>query len=210
MAEATRCPSCGAPVEFKTTVSLYTVCAHCRSLVYRKGMDLEALGKVAELQKDGSPLQLAAVGGYKGAGFTVVGRIQLRYEQGFWNEWHLRFDDEKSGWLGEAQGLYAVSFQFQTSEPIPEGDAVAVGKRLDLAGKTYTVKDLREAEYVSGEGELPFRVPFGEKGDFADLAEAGGGFATIDYSEDPPLLFAGEYVPFETLKLRGLKVFEGW
>jgi hypothetical protein len=37
-----------------------------------------------------------------------------------------------------------------------------------------------------------------------------GRFATIDYSEDPPLLFTGEAVEFDDLKLRSLREFEGW
>ena len=37
-----------------------------------------------------------------------------------------------------------------------------------------------------------------------------GRFATIDYTETPPLLFLGEFVEFESLRLVNLKEFEGW
>ena len=36
---------------------------------------------------------------------------------------------------------------------------------------------------------------------FADLRTADGQFATIDYSEAPPLLFLGEAVEFDDLQL---------
>jgi hypothetical protein len=45
---------------------------------------------------------------------------------------------------------------------------------------------------------------------FADLRTQDGRFATIDYSEDPPLLFLGETVEFASLQLRNLRQFEGW
>ncbi|MBI4678927.1 MAG: DUF4178 domain-containing protein [Elusimicrobia bacterium] len=206
----TNCPSCGAPVSFKSSVTLLAVCAYCRSLLLRKDLDIEDLGKVAQLMPDGSPVQLGAEGKYKGAPFAVIGRIQMRYPEGFWNEWHLNFIDGKYGWLGEAQGLYALSFKTDPAAPLPEIEKLAVGGEIGLGSETYTVRDKREAEYASGEGELPFRVPFGEKASFADLSGPGQRFATIDYSEEPPLLFLGEYVPFDSLALTGLKEIEGW
>ena len=45
---------------------------------------------------------------------------------------------------------------------------------------------------------------------FADLRTAGNEFGTIDYSEDPPLLFVGDWVEFEELQLKNLRLFEGW
>ncbi|MBI5211293.1 MAG: DUF4178 domain-containing protein [Elusimicrobia bacterium] len=204
------CPSCGAPFSFKSAVSLLAVCSYCRSLLLRKDLDIENLGKVAQLMPDGSPLQLGCEGKHKGAPFGVIGRLQMRYPEGFWNEWHLSFIDGKLGWLGEAQGLYALSFKSSAGAALPAYGSLSVGGKVELAGKTFAVKDRREAEYIAAEGELPFRVPFGEKAPFADLAGPGREFATIDYSEDPPFLFLGEYVPFDELALTGLKEFEGW
>jgi hypothetical protein len=45
---------------------------------------------------------------------------------------------------------------------------------------------------------------------FADLRTTGGDFATIDYSEDPPLLFMGRAVDFDDLHFKNLRTFEGW
>jgi hypothetical protein len=60
------------------------------------------------------------------------------------------------------------------------------------------------------EGDLPF--PFYGKSDmlFADLKSTGRAFGTIDYSENPPLLFLGEWVDFDELQLKNLRQFEGW
>lgn len=203
------CPSCGAVVPFQSSAALLAVCPHCRTMMLRKDLDVESLGVVAQLQKDASPVQLGARGHWDGADFSVVGRIQMRYDQGIWNEWFVFFEDARQGWLGEAQGLYAMSFR-KDAVQAPAFDTLQLGARVDLAGESYEVKDLREAEYASAEGELPSCPPLGEKADFADLVSADGGFATLDYSEDPPLVFAGRYVGFDALKLTGLREFEGW
>src|SRR6187401_3465574 len=104
------CPSCGATVEFQSVVSILSVCSYCQSTLIRHDLDLENIGKMARLKLDGSPLQLGVTGTFAGKRFRAIGRIQLQYERGVWNEWHLHFEDGRSGWLGEAQGLYTVTF----------------------------------------------------------------------------------------------------
>ncbi|MGH9419311.1 MAG: DUF4178 domain-containing protein, partial [Thermoanaerobaculia bacterium] len=54
------------------------------------------------------------------------------------------------------------------------------------------IVELATATTVSGEGEIPFRVEPGGTYPYADLSGANRRFGTIDYSEDPPLLFEGE------------------
>ncbi|MBI5200636.1 MAG: DUF4178 domain-containing protein [Elusimicrobia bacterium] len=202
------CPSCGAKVPFQSKVSLVAVCPHCRSQVLRDELELEDLGKVADLHEDGSVVQLGARGSYKGTAFSVIGRLQMRFPDGFWNEWHLSLADGRQGWLGEAAGTYAVSFPVD-AKAVPAFDKLRVGATVNLDA-AYEVSDLRHAAYVSAEGELPFQAPLGEEAPLADLRGAGTKFATIDYSEDAPIVFTGEYVPFPQLKLDGLKAVEGW
>ncbi|MEW5977541.1 MAG: DUF4178 domain-containing protein [Acidobacteriota bacterium] len=204
------CPSCGAPVTFRSSVSILAVCDYCRSTLVRHDLDVENIGKMAQLQQDGTPLQLGAAGQYRGTHFAIVGRIQLRFDHGLWNEWHLLFDDMRSGWLGEAQGTYAVSFVTSVKEEVPSFESLAVGQFVTLNGKRFEVRDLQEAACVSGEGELPFRVGSGYLAPLADLLGESAGFATLDYSESPALVFLGEYVEFEQLHLTGLREFDGW
>jgi hypothetical protein len=45
---------------------------------------------------------------------------------------------------------------------------------------------------------------------FVDLRTGDARFATIDYSDDPPLLFLGEALEFDDLKLKNVREFEGW
>ncbi len=204
------CPSCGAPVVFKSGASILAVCEYCSSTLVRHDLNLENVGKMAELQADGSPLQLRTEGRYQRVPFTVVGRIQLRYKQGLWNEWHLLFDDQRSGWLGESMGTYAVSFLTEVPEKIPRFEDLHPGQQVVLKGQSYEVANIEEAFCIGGQGELPFQIGPGYAAPAADLTGHGNGFATLDYSEEQPLVFMGEYVEFEELHLSGLRELNGW
>ncbi|OGS01686.1 MAG: hypothetical protein A2V88_11030 [Elusimicrobia bacterium RBG_16_66_12] len=205
-----KCPSCGGGVPFRTSIGLLAVCPFCRSLVQRKDLLLEDLGKVAQLQADGTPLQVGARGKYLGSPFEAVGRVQLRMPVGFWNEWAIVFADGRQGWLGEAQGTYAVSFLVEAK--VPAFADLKLGMKVKIGETSYRVRELVKARYVAAEGELPYKPPLGmsEAVPSADLIAPGGVFATLDYSETPPVVFAGSYQEFDALEFTGLRKIEGW
>ncbi len=204
MALTASCPSCGAPVEFKSNSSVFAVCAYCQSTLVRHDQNLEDIGKMAPLVEDRSPLQLGAEGSYEGVHFALIGRIQIKYSQGIWNEWHLLFDDMRTGWLSEAGGEYVLTFMRQVNEPLPAFSGLRIGQRLQVASQVWTVSNLENAACVAGEGELPFKVGAGYPVAAADLRNERH-FATLDYSETPPLLFVGEAVDFRSLRLNNLR-----
>ena len=113
------CPSCGADIRFQSAVAVMAVCGYCKSTLVRHDLELENIGKMAALLADASPLQLGTQGRYRDKPFTVVGRIQLRYSQGLWNEWYILFADQRGGWLGEMLGNYVVTFPVKTTESLP-------------------------------------------------------------------------------------------
>jgi len=183
------CPSCGAPVVFQSAASVLAVCGYCSSTLVRHDLDLENVGKMAQLQADGSPLQLRAEGRYRGDSFAVVGRIQLRFEKGLWNEWHLLFDDQRSGWLGEAEGIYAVSFLTEAKDAIPKFEELQPGQIVILQKAAYEVTNVEKAAAWAGR-ELPSRSAR-VRGAGGRPGRPGERFATLDYSEDPPWFTGG-------------------
>jgi hypothetical protein len=203
------CPSCGAPVTFRWSSAAQTVCPFCHSILVRTDVALENVGKVADLPPDPSPIQLLTEGTYKGKKFEVIGRIIYEYQQGSWNEWHIVFSDGVSGWLSDAQLQYAISFLSPPGAAAPPSQ-IQRGQSLNFANTGFEVATITKASYKGVEGELPF--PFYGKTDmlFADLRTTGRAFGTIDYSEQPPLLFLGEWVDFDELQLKNLRKFEGW
>ena len=94
------CPNCGAPVEFRSAASPFAVCSFCRSTVVRAGDTLRKIGESAELFDDHSPLRLGVSGKHQGASFALVGRLQYRYAEGTWNEWHALFESGAERWGG--------------------------------------------------------------------------------------------------------------
>lgn len=201
------CPNCGARITFRWSASVQTVCEYCKSVLVRTDVDLEKVGQVADLPPNSSPVQIGTEGVFGKRAFVVIGRIVYEYDQGNWNEWHIVINDGASGWLSDAQLEYAVTFA-AAGQTLPQ--RCKVGQEYTWNGQAYTVSTITKAHYCGVEGELPFQ--YWDKSDvlFVDLMSRTNRFATIDYSEDPPLLFLGESVDFDSLELKNLRNFEGW
>ena len=207
---AGNCPRCGAPVQFRWSSAVQTVCPFCRSILVRDDIALHHVGVAADLPPDPSPICLLTEGAYRGKNFQVLGRILYEWDNGGWNEWHIVFSDGVSGWLSDAQLQYAVSFQTEGGGPLPGAADISPGKRLAFGQVEYEVSTLTQARYKGVEGELPFAYHDKTTMAFADLRTSGRAFGTLDFSEQPALLFLGEWVSFEELRLKNLRQFEGW
>lgn len=205
------CPACGGEVIFRSKASVYVVCSFCKSTLVRQDMNLEAFGKMADLQDDMTPLQLLTSGSFEGKPFELVGRLRVRWEEGFWNEWYAIFSDGHEGWLAEAQGFYMVSFQAPLPENLPPVDGLKPGIVLALAnGEKYQVDDIKSAQCVGSEGELPLQVAAGRKSVSVDLSGPERCFASIEYAEAETRFFVGKYVEFDDLNFRHLREIDGW
>ncbi len=174
----------------------------------RKGVNLESLGKVAELLPTSSPFRVGMTGrprkGFRP--FRIAGRIQLSTGTGTWDEWYIAFDDGRYGWIAEAQGAFYV-MKPMPNPKAPSYTAIQPGMALDFSpyGR-FTVSDRRQALYASAEGELPFAAPPGAVFMYADLSGPDGSFATLDYGDDPELdaFFVGVEVSLQDLGIEGL------
>jgi len=209
-APAANCPNCGAPVTFRWSSAVQTTCEFCHSILVRTDVDLQKVGVVADLPADASPIQIGTEGAYQNKSFVVIGRILYEYVQGGWNEWHVVYNDGTNGWLSDAQLEYDLSWQRGLPAALPAANEMTRGRRFQWDGKVYEVTSLTRAHYKGVQGELPFQ--YWDKTDllFADLRTGSGEFGTIDYSENPPLLFLGRAVEFDDLHLKNLRDFEGW
>jgi hypothetical protein len=192
------CPSCGGPITFAIGSSAVVICDYCHTVVARTDRGVEDLGKVAALIDTGSPLRRDLPGNYRGVGFRLVGRTQMRHQAGgMWEEWYGAFDDGRWGWLAEAAGKFYITFKVEAAG-LPTFEQIEVGGRLgDLV-----VQELGTAALISGEGEIPWRVVPGDTYDYADLSGPERRFGTIDYSEEKPLLFKGQETTLDELGIK--------
>ncbi len=204
------CPNCGAPVEFRSAASPFAVCGFCRSTVVRAGDQLRKIGESAELFDDHTPLQLGVSGSYQGAPFTLVGRLQYRYGEGTWNEWHALFmsgpDAQKSGWLSEDNGRYVIAFDAPLTTPLPPPEQLKPGAPLTVNGQSWTVGSVVAAKLIAAEGELPKRPNLERGFVVADLRSSRGEVGTVDYTDPArPAWSIGNSVVLSGLALSGLR-----
>jgi uncharacterized Zn finger protein (UPF0148 family) len=198
------CPSCGAPVEFKSGQSIVVICEYCRSAIARTDRELKDLGKVAELVETGSPLDVGLRGKWKDVPFELTGRAQLGHEMGGqWDEWYATFSNGWLGWLAEAQGRFYITFQY----PIPEGAQVPSFDQLQLGQQVpglpwptpLMVAETGRATALGARGEIPYLLTPGGTYYYADLSGVNNSFGTLDYNESPPLVFLGQQVTLAEL-----------
>jgi hypothetical protein len=184
---------------------MVAVCPYCKALAARRDRDTELIGKVADLVDTGSPLALGATGRHAGRAFTLAGRVQLKHALGgVWDEWYLALEDGRWGWLAEAQGRFYLTFTQAPHGPLPALETLSAGGLADLGQDgLWTVNELSEATFHSAEGEIPWAVEPGATYRFADLSGRNGAFATLDFSEEPPLFFLGREVPLAEIGIQG-------
>ncbi len=218
------CPGCGAPVAFLSAQSTHAVCAYCQSTVVREGEVLKRIGKMAELFDDHSPLQLGASGKYQGRGFTLVGRLQYKYPEGSWSEWHALLDDDgASAFLSEDNGAYVWVQAQAIQQALPEAARFRVGASTAINGKSYTVTSVQTVALIAAQGELPRLPVLGVQHAMVELRSQGDASASqigadigaaprqaqevlsLDYGSTPPTVTRGVPVRLDDLALTGLR-----
>ncbi|MFI5301370.1 MAG: DUF4178 domain-containing protein, partial [Polyangiales bacterium] len=204
------CPNCGGPVEFRAGSSICVVCPSCRSAVVRAGLDasqLKLVGKVAQLALTDHAMSIGTRGVYEGRAFTVLGRIQLDFGQGVWDEFYAVFVDvqglETWGWIAEAQGQLLVTFAERA--PAISYDAIQVPMTITIGNRSFVAQERGIGHFVAAEGELPTEIELGQNFGYVDLSGAGGWFATLDYGHGnralPEIAYVGRSVTHESLGL---------
>jgi hypothetical protein len=203
------CPHCGAPVDFASAASAFAVCGFCRSTIVREGEALRKIGESAELFDDHSPLQLGASGKSQGAAFTLVGRLQYRYKDGTWNEWHALFDSgadgQRSGWLSEDNGRYVLAFDAPLDGPAPAPETLRAGAQQVVNGMPWSVGSVSVAKLIAAQGELPYKPNLERGFVVADLRSTRDEVGTLDYSDPArPRWSIGRSVGLGQLAMTGL------
>jgi ribosomal protein S27E len=202
------CPNCGAPVEFKSHASVVAVCGFCSTTVMKDADAVRDLGKMSAVLEDFTRIQIGTSGSAFGRPFTVVGRIQLKYSAGMWNEWFLLFDDAGTGWLGDSSGLYTLTTEIPAIGALPPFEDLAPGRQYTINGERFMAAEVRTAACVGGQGELPFKVGQGWQARVADFRRDAA-FVTLDYSDaeegEAATVYKGSAVTLEGLQCQLLR-----
>jgi hypothetical protein len=201
-------------VQFRSAAP-YAVCPYCQSLLVRNDATLESIGKVAEVPDDFSPLQLNASGTFEGKGFTLVGRLRKAWDQGSWSEWCALFDDQRLGWLAEAQGDLVMTFErdLRSFSPVPtkaQLSRATPGTSFTIEKRRFTVTDKKAVVCLGAEGELLSAPPRNASLLSIDVRGPGIEFGTIEVSDAEISVFTGRFVEFAECRFSGLRTLEGW
>ena len=202
------CPSCGAPIEFRSSFSVYAVCASCGSTVLRTDRDVSLIGKMADLPEEISPLQIGAGFKFGGKPYTLLGRTRIGWADGMWTEWFAGGEKAQT-WLAEAQGFFAFSVE-RPLEPDMQGALPGLNELVEVGGAVFRVADIKQGTCLGSEGELPFAAPRGRVSTYVDLIGRDGGFAGIEESTEGRRLYVGAYAGFDALDFTGLRRMESW
>lgn len=196
-------------MDFKSRFSVFQVCPYCTSMLVRTDMNVEMVGKMAQLAADMSPFQLGTTGRFEKRHFEILGKQKLVYSEGNWNEWYLMFDDGREGWLGEAQGFLMVSFPVKNFM-IPDLGTLSAGSMIEIHKESYHVEDIKSVTCEGGVGELPVPGVKGRRSTSVDLVGPAKSFANIDYAGHGDRLYLGRYAEFEELQFSNLRELDGW
>ncbi len=209
MSGAAGCPECGAEVKFTKPGAVLSICAHCSSVVAKRGLDYAKLGKVAQLAETSSALAVGLRGAAHG-GFEIVGRLQYDHGAGTWNEWYLATDAGRFLWLAEAQGRFFLQAPVGPVPQAPAFDKIHPGHSIHLplpdasGDTTLRATEVHSAKLVSAEGQIPFEFQLGQPMRYVDLSGAKGSVGTLDYGaagESEILGYYGRQVRLDELKL---------
>lgn len=198
------CTHCGAPVKLASSASVFAVCGYCNSVLAREGASLRRIGEVSEVLEDYSPLQIGSSGTFQAKPFTVVGRLQMDYVGGRWNEWFVTHDDGTHSWLADASGQFTFMREVPLSTPIPSFASLAPGSEVDINGTRFEVSDKRTCAPHSAQGELPIALTEKWEARVVDLRH-GERLVTLDYSGGTPVLYSGHLVQLSQMGMQLLR-----
>ncbi|WP_290675943.1 DUF4178 domain-containing protein [Aquabacterium sp.] len=186
------------------------VCSFCKSTLVRDGESLRRIGQSAELFDDHSPLALGARGQYQGESFTLVGRVQLAYQdddglEGRWTEWHALFDNGRSGSLSEDNGAYVFGFGLPTPAPtLPDLLRPEVGSTQLVAQQPWVLSSRVQVHVHAAQGELAEATDLKSTYPVVELRNMAGEVLSVELLAAAPVLSVGRSVQLSELKLSGL------
>jgi len=188
------CPACGAPAENVNRFAAMAVCEYCGAGFNFDDDTINAMGKMAIMVESSSPLYLGATGTIKERRFTIAGRLRYRYPDGFWDEWCLNFEDSQApGWLSESEGEFSLRKEVEKADNIPAFNNINTGDHFIINQNRVSVDEKNNASLEGAEGSIPFVISKDTTFKYIE-ASAGEITITIEYAEDGPEVYIGQWV----------------
>lgn len=155
------CLSCSAALEVDNQFIRTITCRFCGSTYMVRGSEgLDPTGKASSLADYPSRLAVGAQGSIRGRKFHVLGRVRYAYDEGFWEEWQIAWDDgAPPDWLEEDEGYWTVYHRERVKGAVPSYDQVRVGATIPINNKQVFITERRQAKVAGSEGQFASVLP---------------------------------------------------
>ena len=187
----TRCPKCRFETELSLEGDFTTTCPMCESRLISKADEIIARPGMATVAQNPIGLAVGWPTQLKGQTIQVHGRIQYRYESGYWDEFHVEFPGGKFGWITVDQGRYLLQRQHDVKLDLANLKRLDAGQTVGLMGDRFQVKEIGFATMVGMQGRLPFVVDPEEIMHYIDLENASRKISVEIFRDESYLVFEG-------------------
>jgi hypothetical protein len=177
-------------------------CHYCGQTSFLNAGHWEAQGEKTVLADYGSLLAVGRRGKLKNKPFSVLGRLRVGYEGGFWDEWLLQLDNGTTGWLQEDEGDFVLFMPSHVSQGLPAYASLKVGKPYKLGEYVFFVMEKNQMKVLGSEGELPYQVLPGQAGAYVEGVSVGKGKPiSLEYLGDEITLNLGTAIDVKEIEL---------
>lgn len=188
-----KCNNCGGTLKIENQFIRTVTCPFCSTNYLVSGTDtLDPTGQSASLANYPSRLHVGMSGRIRGRGFTVLGRIRYMYDEGFWEEWQIAWDDgAPPDWLEEDEGCWTLYRRERVKGIIPSYEQVRVGSTVKINNHNVFITEKRQAKVAGSEGQFASVFPL--KGTFGYLqGGADNHTVSVNYWQDEIELSVGD------------------
>jgi DNA-directed RNA polymerase subunit RPC12/RpoP len=196
------CSSCGAPLEIENQFVRSVTCKFCGSTYIVSGSEtLNPAGKTVSLADYPSRLKVGMQGQIRGRRFHVLGRARYAYDDGFWEEWQITWDDgAPPDWLEEDEGYWTVYRRERVKGDIPPFEQIRVGSTVMINNKRVFVSEKRTGRLVGSDGQFAAVLPL--KGSFGYFQGAADNqTVSVNYWDDEIEISVGDELEHHELVL---------
>jgi hypothetical protein len=194
------CPSCSGALSVEHRFTKVVICPYCGQTSKIHNDELDPTGLQAKLVDFDSVLSLGATGEILGEAFKVLGRLRYEYEDGFWDEWYLKFEKGKSYWLQEDEGEFILFEKESLTSAVPAFEEISVGSMISVNGLSVFVTEKTEAKIGGGEGELSFVAEPGDEVNTVD-GNSEGRLISLEFSPNSIELSLGKELSLDQINI---------
>lgn len=169
MAQQLECQTCSAPIKIENQFVRSISCPFCGASYLMSGEDgLTARGKGIKLADYPSRLSVGQSGVIRGKRFSVLGRVRYAYDEGFWEEWQIAWDDDTPpAWLEEDEGYWTLYKRERVRGAIPAHKDIKVGATIQVNNMKVFITEKRGGKMVGQEGQFSAVMPIEGKFGYA-------------------------------------------